>query len=421
MRITQPRAGIRRRGHIAVFVAASMVAIVGTIAVSLDGGAIMSERRHAHSAADAAALAGACDLYYNFWAYSGKDTPGTAKLAALAAAKENGYVNDGTTTEVVVNIPPQSGFYVGRDGYCEVIVTYNHPRGFSNLFSTGTVPVKARAVAVGMPIAADVGILVLDPDNKDAFSVSAQIRVDDTPIIVNSTHIEGSIVNSGLAQAPEFDLTGGYAEIGGGEFVGDIYQNRPPTEDPFKYLPEPDPSAMVVRRNNKLQETQSTLNLLPGVYKGGINVSGVGSLNLAPGIYYMENGGFAFTGQGTLRGEGVLIYTNPGNGNSDGISVSGQGSVYLTGMTSGIYQGMTFWQARESTVTGSVSGTGAGTYIAGTFYFAGAHLAVSGNGGAVNLGSQYVSNTLAVTGNGIVDIQWDPFSVGRRRVITIVE
>jgi hypothetical protein len=412
-----------RRGHIAIMVAMSIVAIVSTIAVSLDGGAIMSERRHAQNAADAAALAGACDLYYNFWLYSGYDTPGTARTAAFAGAAQSGYTNDGTTTVVTINIPPTSGYYIGRPGYVEAIVQYNETRGFSSLFDNGTVPISARAVALGMPIAGDVGILVLDQSSKNAFNAGGggTLNVTTTPIIVNSANSLGSTVNGGtLVVAPEYDLTGGYGEIGGGVFNGTFNLNRPPTEDPLQYMPVPDPSTMTKQSNKKVQYTNGDTYLQPGVYKGGISVSGTGNLYLAPGVYYMDGGGFSFSGQGSLVGHGVMIYNAPGNGNSGGINVSGQGTIDLSGPTSGVYQGLTFFQDRTSTVTGTISGTGASS-ITGTFYFAGALLNVSGSGGNINLGSQYISNQLNIQGNGTMNVQWTPYTVARRRMITLVE
>lgn len=413
-----------RKGNVVIFLAVSIVAIMSTLAISLDGGAITSERRHAQATADAAAMAAACQLYYDYWTYNGMDPAGTAKASALAAAAKNGYANDGTTTAVTVNIPPTSGNYTGRAGYVEVIVQYNYPRGFSAIFDTSTIPVTARAVAVGAPIAANVGILVLDPTSKDAFSAGGggTINVYDTPIVVDSTNLEGSIANGGtIVNAPDYYLVGNYTTAGGGQFNGNMHVNSNPMEDPFQYLPVPDPSTMTKQSNKKSQYTQGSTVLQPGVYKGGISASGTASLTLMPGIYYMDGGGFSFSGQGNLYGDGVLIYTSPGNGNSDGVSVTGQGQITLTGMKSGIYQGMTFWQDRNSNVTATISGTSGTTSISGTFYFAGALLNVSGNGGVVNVGSQYVSKDLNLGGNGTINIQWTPYTVGRRRMITLVE
>ena len=103
------------------------------------------------------------------------------------------------------------------------------------------------------------------------------------------------------------------------------------------------------------------------------------------------------------------------------ITVSGQGSLILTAPTDGPYQGITFFQERSSNVTGNIQGTGNDTNITGTFYFPGALLNVSGNGGVVNLGSQYISRLLNLSGNGGIHVNWDPEYVARKRSIYIVE
>jgi Flp pilus assembly protein TadG len=414
----------RRRGVVAVLMALSLVALVSVVALSLDGGTLLTERRRAQATADAAAMAAASELFNNYWITSGADPDGTARASALAEAAANGYSNDGTVSTVTVNIPPASGLYANRRGYVEVLVEYNQTRAFSNIFSSGQVSVKARAVALGSYVAADVGILVLDPTGKGTFNAqgSGGAIVNGTPIVVNSNNPDAAIAGGGGAVvAPEFFVTGGYSTTGGGSFEGTMYTGRKGLEDPLADLPPPDPTTMTQQSNKKIQFTSDSTSLQPGVYKGGISVSGTGSLTLAPGIYYMDGGGFSFSGQGSLSGQGVMIYNDPGNGNADGISVSGQGSIQLSGMTDGIYQGMTFFQDRNSNVTGNISGTSGTTDITGTFYFAGALLKVTGNGGVVNLGSQYISRYLELGGNGGIDIDWQPDKVARQRSIYLVE
>jgi hypothetical protein len=414
----------KRRGVVVILACVTMAAILSVLALSLDGGSLMAERRRAQAAADAAALAGACDIFDNYWTNMGDDVGGTAKASALVTAKANGYANDGVTTIVTVNIPPASGHYKGTRGYVEVITQYNYGRSFSTIFSSEPVVVTARAVALGSPIAADVGILVLDPTSKSTFNAqgSGTSTVKGTPIVVNSTHPEAAIAGGGgTVEADKFVIAGGYDTSGGGQFIGPVYTERPGIPDPLADITPPDASTMVVQSIKKVQETSGTVNLKPGVYKGGINVSGTANLNLEPGVYYMDGGGFKFTGQGSLKGEGVMIYNDPGNGNADGISVTGQGSMILSGPTSGPYKGITFWQRRDATVTGTVAGTGGETSIKGTFYFPGALLEVSGNGGVANLGSQYISWQLNLGGNGGINIDWDPGQVAPRRSIFLVE
>lgn len=413
-----------RRGQVAVMVAVSLTAILAVLAIALDGGTLLAERRSAQAAADAAALAAACDLFDNYWTNSGTDPDGTAALSAVNTAKANGYANDGTNSVVTVNIPPKSGDYVGMAGYAEVIVQSYDPRSFSSIFASAPLPVQARAVALGAPVAADVGILVRDPHGKGALSSqgSGVSTVNGTPVVNNSDDPEGSIAGGGGSlSAQEFDLTGGYTTTGGGQFNGPIYTGRRPMADPLADLPVPDPTTMTSQSSKKFQFTQGSQTLSPGVYTGGISVSGTGSLTLLPGIYYMDGGGFSFSGQGNLLGNGVMIYNAPKSGNADGIGVTGQGSMVLSGPTSGVYAGVTFFQDRTSTVTGNVQGAGGNTSITGTFYFAGALLNVSGNGGVANIGSQYISYDLTLGGNGGININWNPYNVGRKRSIFLVE
>jgi hypothetical protein len=415
---------LSRRGTIAVLTAVCLTVMMAALAIALDGGTLLAERRHAQAGADAAALAAACDLYDNYWTYSGTDPNGTALASAIDTAKANGYSNDGTNSVVTVNIPPKSGDYLGRAGYVEVIVQYYQSRSFSNIFATGPIPVQARAVALGMPVAADVGILVLDPTGKGAFNTQGggSSTVNGTPVVVDSNNPEAAIAGGGgTLTAQEFDITGGYSTTGGAQFNGPIHTGRQPMPDPLADLPEPDPSTMSNQSTKKIQFTQGSQTLSPGVYKGGISVSGSGSLTLMPGIYYMDGGGFSFSGMGSLQGTGVMIYNAPGNGNSGGISVSGQGSMVLSGPTSGVYAGITFFQDRTSNVTGNIQGAGGATSITGTFYFAGAQLNISGNGGMSNIGSQYISKDLTLGGNGGINVNWNPYNVGRKRSIFLVE
>jgi hypothetical protein len=139
-----------------------------------------------------------------------------------------------------------------------------------------------------------------------------------------------------------------------------------------------------------------------------------------PGVYYMDEGGFQFTGSGSLLGEGVMIYNSPGKGEARDVNISAGGAVRLSPPTTGIYQGIVLFQDRASGVAAGISG-GSNMTITGTFYFPGAPLNVTGQGGFANFGSQYISNTLNVQGTGTVYVDWDPNKVAQVRLITLVE
>src|SRR5205814_10713494 len=166
---------------------------------------------------------------------------------------------------------------------------------------------------------------------------------------------EGMVVNGTGASisATEFDLSGtpGWATTGGSTITGPIKSGQDPTPDPLRFIPPPDPSTMTVRTNGNsnsgIHYTSGNHTLDPGVYNGGISIGGQASATLNPGIYYMNGGGFGFTGQGTLSGTGVMIYNYP-LANSDTVSISGQGSITLSPMLTGPYKGILVWQDRAT-------------------------------------------------------------------------
>jgi len=140
---------------------------------------------------------------------------------------------------------------------------------------------------------------------------------------------------------------------------------------------------------------------------------------MAPGIYYMQGGGFAFVGQGDLNASGVMIFNAP-QSSSDVINVSGTGATTLTPPTSGFYQGFALWQARASANVVTVTGNG-NQAMTGTFYAAKGLLNVTGNGGDNVIGSQYISDTLVVNGNGAFSVNWDNDAAAHTRFIGLVE
>src|SRR5262245_15582221 len=107
-----------RRGAIAVYVGLTLTVLLSVIALEVDGGIMLSDRRLVQSSADAAAMAAAGDLY------NGK-TKDEAVATGFSVAAANGFNNDGIGNTVVINIPPTAGTFKGVSGYVEAIVTYN--------------------------------------------------------------------------------------------------------------------------------------------------------------------------------------------------------------------------------------------------------------------------------------------------------
>jgi hypothetical protein len=425
----------RRCGAVAVVVAVSLTAMLAIVAIVLDGGLLMDDRWHAQAAADAAALAASGDLYANYQSNLGLDLSGTAAKSALTTAKANGYNNDGITNTVTVNIPPLSGDHVGAPGYAEVIIQFNQARNFSSVYSlfnggaTGAIPVKARSVARGLMQAnSGAGIIVLNPSAAKALDATGNgsVSVTSGSIIVNSNASNaGAVVGNAGISAPAVDITGknpGYVENGSGQFVtsptaNNVITGQLPTPDPLANLPAPDPSTMVVQSTAALTINNDTV-LLPGVYTGGISISG-GNVSLQPGIYYMDHGGFSATG-GTVTGTGVMIYNDPTPDSGQKIDISGLATLNLTAPTSDTYQGMVIFQARDAgQVPINIAGSSLSQIIGGV-YAPSSPVQVSGNGDLI-LGSEFICDTLQVSGNGVVSVDWNGSSGLPKRDIRLLE
>jgi hypothetical protein len=421
----------RREGTVVVVFAISLVVLLSFVALALDGGMLIDKRRQAQAASDAAALSAANELYANWWLtsaaygaqYKGLDPDGKARAAALAAARANGFEDGVDGCAVTVNIPPTSGPFAGQACHTEVIISTSQQQYFSRIFGAETVAYGARAVSRGRRGGINNAIICLSPDDKGALNAGGNgtLTVTGAPIQVNSDHSEAMIANgNGTLTAPTFLVTGspGYSTPGGGSFTGTIVPNSDPIPDPLASLPIPSTAGM--NSYNKVHVSGNrTVNLQPGIYNGGISATG-GRVNLAPGVYYMQGGGFNISGQASLYGAGVLIYNAP-ESNSDKIDISGQGSIVLSPPTAGPYQGILLFQDRASTAPVSVSGSSGTTMtISGTFYAASANLSVTGNGNQQTIGSQYISYTLNLGGNGTYYCSWTPdITPGTREVLLV--
>jgi hypothetical protein len=433
-----PTSARPRLGSVAVLVALLLVALFGVLAIALDGGLLQDNRRRVQAAADAAALAAATELYKSGPAIAASndttlDPGGRGAAAARSWAAANGFPDDGTTSSVVVNIPPAGGAFAGKAGYAEVTITYHQPRYFSGVWGGATLPVSARAVARGRWGGTGTGILILDPSAKDALDASGTGGVTVTggaSVIVDSGNGEAARATGGGAlTAPDFEITGGYT----GWLGGAVHTGVPPTPDPLRYLPAPavPPDGMMTvlslgNGNKRYTLTPGRYTNLPTFTSGDEVVFEQASCNGNGGVFYIDGGGFKSTGA-TIKMDpytsgGILIYNSPRNSaNSEEIHISGNasGSVDLSPLTAGPYAGLLLWQDRASNVPLAIAGSGA-FRLEGTFYAANAQLQITGNG-AATIGSQYISRTLSLSGNGAITIDYKDTGTARQREVLLVE
>lgn len=429
--------------------------LVGVAALVLDAGTLMEARRHVQAAADAAALAGAADLYSNYPTNQGIDLNGTAKASALAIASANGFANDGVQSTVTVNTSPQpyqGGPNAGQSippGYIEVSIQYNATHLFSGVFGAGSTPVPARAVARGQTtLANNNALFVLNMSSKIsgalALSNLASLTVNGG-IQINSSS-SSALEISGGASVTFTQLTVNPAVVNllgsltssllGPNGTAPVVRSAQPVPDPLRFLPTPDPVqlGLSTRGTNLVLSGGTTTDLYPGVYNNGIVIETGASAILhansdgTPGIFYLNgSNGLQVSGSGsitTATGEtaGIMIYNNWSTSH-DAINLSGSGSVSIIPPASGSYRGLSIFQKRGTPSyhgpTLTISGQG-NVNVTGTIYAAFASVSLSGSGTNV-VGGQIIADTFSLTGSSVFTINSGTQPTANERVLGLVQ
>jgi len=294
------------------------------------------------------------------------------------------------------------------------------------MWGSDQLEIHARSVARGVWDAPKLGIMVLNPHQKSSFDVTGggTLTVKNAEVIVNSDDpAAASNSGGGSVNISDLEVTGVPGTVG--NFGGStIHNGVPPTPDPLRTLPPPSTDSLPTMKNNagNVSGQNQNVTLQPGIYPGGMQITASsGTITMAPGIYYMQGGGFTFNGNANLVANGVMIYnSSSANGQSGSINISAGGSFTMSPPTSGLYQGITLFQDRNVTNGLSVTGNGSMS-MSGTFYAASANLTVAGNGGNNVIGSQYITDTLKTAGNGGFFVDWSPNSVAPVRLLGLVE
>ena len=154
--------------------------------------------------------------------------------------------------------------------------------------------------------------------------------------------------------------------------------------------------------------SKASVTLNPGYYPGGISLSSNSSVTLNPGIYVLDGAGLQASGNGSITANGVMIYLT-GSGK---INLTGNAKATITPPNPAVntfegadtYEGISIFQDRADHNAGTLTGNG-GMALDGLIYLPGAQMTLSGNGDT--LGAQLIVNTLRMTGNGSVTINYD--------------
>ena len=444
------------RGQVLVLTVLFLGALFGFAAIALDGGNIYADRRSAQAAADSASLAGALAVMRGY-------SHGNVVKVSENRAVRNGYADVAGKTDVWVFWPPCGGVtacppsvsphpYADNSNYVQVIITNRMDTILAHLFYSGpfqhTVEATAHAarnetLAPGYAVYADNPTAC--PGIEIAGSLNAVVSGGGS-ILSNSSASCGC---GGPQGAAGYGHGGGWATVvdptgRAGIFSagcwndGTLNYNLPGGGGPVdgagqEYVdppPLPDCSALPDRTGEGDKIYMSSGTLSPGRYDS-IATRNFAVLTLLPGIYCLEGAVSAGGGDTALSigadsgvlGTDVMIYLTDTAG---GVQSLGNGTtILLAGDPSGPnipvlvdasgedWRGMLFYAHPNNTNEIYLSGGTDSTYT-GTVYAPGMRCDMHGGGAAIAFNTQLICDTVLITGNGDISINFDPARLYKR-------
>lgn len=405
----------KQLGAAYIWLMVSLSAIIGFLGMGLDTANMVLSGQQLQIVADSAALAGARWVQDDetFARDQAVFIAGANSVQGAPLAIGPNYDNASDGDVVFGQFDRDTGtFTAGLSPFNAVQVSARRtddslsgplPLFFGPFFGLETVNIGRSAIAMtddggGM----GAGVIVLNESERYALDVdgNADLIVNNGAVQVNSndsrcTRLKG---NADL-YAGQLNIAGGLYTQGNAELHAELNTGASVALDPLADVPEPtwDPGA-----DNGFTWVGANDNatLQPGYYSGGIRINGNADVVMEPGVYVLDGIGLDIQGNADVIAEGVMFYIK-GTGR---VEINGNGDVTTSSPGSGDYEGIGLFQARDNTTAGLINGN-SDLNIEGTYYFPSNHMDLSGN--TDNLCTQLIVDTMTVTGNGDMVIEYD--------------
>ncbi len=314
-------------GNVAVTFALAIPVVFGAVAAAVDYGSFATERTRLQAAADAAALNAAREL-------SSTNTLMIANLAENYARATLGASGSDATVQTQL-IPPDS---------VEVRISKDLKPILSRLLSNTGTHLAVRAVAK-MYAGAPLCVLGLDPGAAGTVQLQQLGRMTAVNCSINSNSTDPKgLISQDLAVMISLQTcsAGGFSESTPINFLPPPKTDCPRIPDPLASRPAPSvgPCGFV---NTVIGVGTTTLN--PGIYCGGITVSGLAKVHLNPGVYVIRDGPLAVSLGGTLDGQNVGFYLT---GSGSTISWDATSHISFTAPKDGPLAGMLIYEDPSS-------------------------------------------------------------------------
>lgn len=381
------------RGNALLTTTFMLVPLIGMIGLGTDTAQWYLWKEQLQGQADSAALAGAHAVA------QGKS--GTALVAVVNA--DLALNRDRPFQIVAIENAPKAGAKAGNAKAVRVVLSTQEPLPFSSLFLRSPPVIQATATAELSGESNPTCILSLMNTTGTGIAVSGTATIDlGCGMMSNSRGSSSLTTGGGRVDAVYLGAAGSIVKGTGVTASTVLMPNQASMADPFSSVPDPvawdddDDDGVTV-------DSRRTVNLRPGFYK---ELEVKGTANLAPGTYYIAEGGLTVRGGAVINGDGVTIVLTSRRNRWDPASVgdldvAGDATVNLVAPTTGPYAGLVVYRDRRAQLeSGSaikMSGNSDSRWQ-GSVYGPSSRIAFTGNTGLDTDCSQIVGYTVSFSG-----------------------
>jgi hypothetical protein len=410
-------------GQSIILIVFSMIALFGITALAIDGGRIYSDRRYSQNSADTASFAGAL-VIGEVELSDPLSLPASlitnALNAAYARTESNGYSNDDESVSVNAEVTgpyTDNGIYylVKVDITSELTTTFSHLVFGGPLQGSVTSTAKAR-VRTNISYGYSMFGTSKDECKTIWFSGTSETTITGGGVFSNSNAKSQSCSSGVYGGSGNVTVSpGGISSVGSFTLSGSgTVSPNPSTGAPqvtVPHAPIPDCSGLTDYGDVQINGS-GAVTIGPGKYDS-IKVTSSPELTMESGMYCIMDNGFTANG-GTITGSGVFIYLVGGDFDLGGNTVVNlYAASNLKDPSKNQWGGMLVYMAYDNTSQVIITG-GSGTTYTGTIYApepaspsSKTKCKVTGTGDSIGLSSQLICYSIELTGNAIIDLNYD--------------
>ena len=387
LRYRRLRAALRssEEGSVAVLFGLASIVLVGVVALAVDFTGANAKRAKLQSAADTAAVAGATVLVKEG---TSQEATEFAEEYLLSAA--NGFA---FSQAIDASVEAER---------VSVSLSSAHPSIVGSLFN-GPMTVGVESIArLGPPSGNPVCIHALHSSMSKAVNSTGGTSIEaECDVFVNSSSSSSVTMTGGGT------ITANKACLHGGLCSGTVTpapEDCGVREDPFASM---SPSTSAACTHTNYSQSSGTYSLNPGVYCGGLTLTGGPTVALNPGTYVIRDGQLKMSGGGSMTGIGVTFVFE----GSASVDLSGGGTYHLVAPTSGDFKSFVFFQRPSASPNEIAKMNGGGsTFFEGVIYLPTWETVITGGGSVATPSpfSAYIAKNFRAVGGSTISVVYDP-------------